>query len=105
MHNRSPWPLTVNAAAERIISIMNEKEKNKVCSVPEGKLQKLRFFLGRHIHNELGLLEGNDALIKACAIAEHGNFESRFFLNDADSASHIILEAIWSKLNKIMTVS
>ncbi len=105
MHNRSPWPQTVNAAAERIISLMSDKEKIKVSSVPEGKLQKLRFFLGRYIHNELGLLEGNHALIKACAISKHGNFESLFFLNDADSASHVIQEAIWSRLNTIMTVS
>ena len=101
MHNRSPWPQTVNAAAERIISIMNEKEKKTVTSLPEGMLQKLRFSLGRYINNELGLLEGNDALIKACAISEHGNFESHFFLNDADSASNVILEAIWNRLNII----
>jgi hypothetical protein len=101
MHNRSPWPQTVDAAAERIISIMNDKEKNKVSSIPEGKLQKLRFSLGRYLHNELGLLEGNDALIKACAISEHGIFESLFFHNDADSASDVILEAIWNRLNTI----
>ena len=101
MHNRSPLPQTVNSAAERIISIMNEKEKKTVTSLPEGMLLRLRYGLGRYIHNELGLLEGNDALIKACAISEHGNFESHFFLNDADSASNVILEAIWSRLNTI----
>ena len=105
MHNRSPWPRTINDAAERIIAIMNDKERKKVASLPEGKLQKLRFSLGRYLHSELGLLEGNDALIKACAISKHGNFESLFFLNDADSASHVIQEAIWSRLNTIMTVS
>jgi len=99
MYNRSPWPQTVNAAAEQIISIMSDKEKKKVSSVPEGKLQKLRFSLGRYINNELGLLEGNDALMKACAISEHGYFESHFFINDADSASDVILEAIWNRLN------
>lgn len=49
MHNnRSPWPETINGAAERIISIMTDKEKNKVCSIPEGKLQKLRFVPGMY---------------------------------------------------------
>jgi hypothetical protein len=99
MYNRSPWPKTINGAVERIIAIMNDQERKKVSSIPEGKLQKLRFSLRKYIHNELGLLEGNDALIKACAISEHGNFESHFFLNDADSASDVILEAIWNRLN------
>ncbi len=104
MHNkRSPWPRTINGAAERIISILDDKEKNKICSIPEGKLQKLRFILGIYLRNELGLFEGNDALIKACAISKHGDFESLFFLNDADSASDVILEAIWSRLNAITT--
>ncbi len=101
MHNRSPWPKTINDAAERIIAIMNDKERTKVRSIPEGKLQKLRFSLGKYLHTELGLLEGNDALVRACAISEHGNFESYFFLNDADSASGVILEAIWNRLNRI----
>ncbi len=84
MHNnRSPWHETINGAAERIISIMNDKEKNKVSSIPEGKLQKLRFVLGIYLRNELGLHEGNDA----------------------DSATDVILETIWSRLNSITTVS
>jgi hypothetical protein len=103
MDNRSPWPKTINGAAERIIAIMNDKERKKVNSIPEGKLQKLRFSLGKYIHNELGLLEGNDTLMKACAISKYGNFESLFFLNDAESASDVILEAIWSRLNTITT--
>jgi hypothetical protein len=101
MHNRSPWPQTINGAAERIIAIMNDKEKKKVRSVPEEELQKLHFSIGMYVHNELGLLEGNDDLIKACAISEYGDFESLFFLNDADSASRVILEEIWNKLNTI----
>ncbi len=100
MYNRSPWPQTINDAAERIIAIMNDKERIKVSSIPEGKLQKLRFSLGRYLYSDLGLLEGNDALIKACAISEHGIFESHFFHNDADSASDVILEAIWNRLTR-----
>jgi hypothetical protein len=99
MHNRSPWPQTINDAAKRIISIISEKEKQKVRAIPENELQKLRFVIGMYIHNELGLYEGNDALMKACAISEHGDFESLFFLDDAESASSVILEAIWDRLN------
>jgi len=80
---------------------MNENEKKKVRSIPETKLQKLHFGLGMYVRNELGLHEGNEVLIKACAISEHGDFESLFFLNDADSASHVILEEIWNRLNTI----
>ena len=101
MHNRSPWPETINDATERIISIISDKEKKKVRAIPENELQKLRFVLGIYIHNELGLFEGNDALIKACAISEHGDFESLFFLDDAESASGVILEAIWNRLNTV----
>ncbi len=101
MHNnRSPWPQTINDAAERIIAIMNDKEKTKVRAVPEGKLQKLRFILGMPIRNELGLFEGNDALLKACAISKYGDFEALFFFNDVDSAYDVIVEAIWRKLEK-----
>jgi hypothetical protein len=101
MHNRTPWPETINDAAERIISIMDEKEKKKVQSIPEDKLEKLYFGLGMYVRNELGLHEGNDVLMKACAISEHGDFESLFFLNDTDSASRVILEEIWNRLNPI----
>ncbi|NTV05964.1 MAG: hypothetical protein HGA59_05580 [Chlorobiaceae bacterium] len=101
MHNRSPWPQTINGAAERIIAIMNDTEKKKVQSIPESKLQKLHFGLGKYVRNELGLLEGNDVLIKACAISRYGSFEGLFFHDDADSASRVILEEIWNRLNTI----
>jgi hypothetical protein len=101
MHNRTPWPETINDAAERIISIMDEKEKKKVQSIPENKLEKLHFGLGMYVRNELGLLEGNDDLIKACAISKYGDFESLFFVNDTDSAANVILEEIWNRLNAV----
>jgi hypothetical protein len=103
MHNRSPWPQTINAAVERIIAIMDDDEKEKVKSIPESELQKLYFSLGLYVRNELGLHEGNDDLIKACAISKYGDFESLFFLNDVDSASRVILEEIWNRLNPITT--
>ncbi len=99
MYNKTPWPQTINGAADRIIAIMNDQEKEKVRALPEAKLPKLRFSLGIYIRNELGLFEGNHALIKACAISEHGDFEGLFFLNDIDLASDVILEAIWNRLN------
>lgn len=105
MHNRLPWPQTIDDAAERIIAIMNESEKEKIKSIPENKFQKLHFALGQYVHNELGLLEGNDALIKACAISKHGDFESFHFLNDPDTASGVILEAIWNRLHTLTPVS
>lgn len=101
MNNRTPWPETINDAAEWIISIMDEKMKRKVQSIPEDKLEKLHFILGMYVRNELGLLEGNDDLIKACAISKYGNFESLFFINDTDSAADVILEEIWNRLNAV----
>ncbi len=68
-------------------------------------MQKLRFSLGRYLYHELGLHEGNDALIQACAISEHGNFESHFFLNDTDSALDVIQNAIWSRLKRVKPVA
>jgi hypothetical protein len=99
MHNRLPWPRTISDAAEWIIAIMDDNEKQKVKSIPESELQKLYFSRGEYVCNELGLLEGNDDLIKACAISKYGDFEALFFLNDADSASRVILEEIWGRLN------
>ena len=101
MFDRSPWPQTINSAVDRIVTIMSDKEKKKIQGIPASELPKLRFCLGMHINNELGLHEGNDALMKACALSEHGDFESLFFLNDIDSASGVIIEAIWNKLNRI----
>lgn len=101
MHNRLPWPQTINDAAERIIAIMNEHERTKVRAISEDKLKKLCFSLGVYVRHELGLFEGNDALIKACAISEHGDFESFHFLNDPDTASGVILEAIWNRLHTL----
>jgi hypothetical protein len=78
---------------------MNDREKKKIRDITECQLPKLGFGLGMYIRNELGLHEGNDALIKACARSEHGDFESYYFLNNIDTASDVIIEAIWNKLN------
>lgn len=104
MHNKTPWPQTINGAVDRIIAIMNNNEKDKVRTISEGRLQKLRFSLGTYIRNELGLFEGNHALVKACAISEHGDFEALFFLDDIDLASDVILEEIWYRLNATSAV-
>lgn len=101
MQYRSPWPQTINGAAERIIAIMNDEEKKKVKDIQEGEMAKLRFTLELFIVNELGLHEGNEALMKACALSKYGDFESVFFLDDADAASDVISEEVWNRLNSV----
>ncbi len=99
MYNRSPWPDTINDAAERIISVMNDQQKKKLKETHEIELPRLRFGLGIYMRNELGLHEGNDSLIKACIRLKDVDFESSNFLNDIDTVSDVIIETIREKLN------
>ena len=81
------WPTTVDQAVDRILDKLPDNQKAVLRKTPAGDLDLLHFGLGTAIRNECGLWDENTALLAACG-APHMH---------PDSASDVILRAIWEK--------
>ena len=67
-HDQTSWPLTLDAAVERLLGVLSEADKELVGNTPEDKLIRFHFGWGMGIRNEFGLWQGNDALIASCGL-------------------------------------
>ena len=100
MLNESQWPQTISSAVDWIISTLDENQKQLIQETKADDLIMLHFGLGMFIRNELGLYRGNDALMRDCTKSE-GIDEKSYFAYDADTASGVLSEAVWKRLNKL----
>ena len=98
MPKKSHWPKTIKNATERIIAQMSEEEKRTLRGTNKEELAKFYFGMGVYIRNKFGLFDGNDALMKACALSQHGEVYNIFYGDDPDSAAGVIIEAVWKEL-------
>ncbi|MEI6692955.1 MAG: DUF6794 domain-containing protein [Chlorobium sp.] len=98
MHKDTRWPKTIKSATERFIAHMSEEQKQKLRGARKEELGKFNFGMGVSIRNKFGLSDGNDALMKACALTQQGDSFNIFYRDDADSAAGIIIEAVWKEL-------
>ena len=98
MPKKSHWPKTIKHATERIIAQMSEDEKRTLRGTNQEELAKFNFGMGVYIRNKFGLYDGNDALMKACALSQHGEIYNIFYGDDPDSAAGVIIEAVWKEL-------
>jgi hypothetical protein len=80
------WPLTVDAAATKILAGMSGADKAAVRAKKKDELIEYHHGWGTGIRNEFGLWHGNDSLMADCH-AEH-----------PDGASMVIIEAVWQRL-------
>jgi hypothetical protein len=84
------WPTTVEETVKDILSEMPEKDKELVRTTKKEDLIKFHHGWGTGIRNYYGLWRGNKKLLEsACAKPCH-----------PDDASMLIIEAVWSKLQK-----
>ena len=82
------WPTTVDATVDDIILNMSKKDKKMIRNTKKDDLIKYHHGWGTGIRNYYGLWRGNDKLRKdACGKECH-----------PDSASMIIIERAWEKL-------
>lgn len=71
---------------------MNDEDKKKVKATPQDDLIKYHHSWGMWIRNEFGMWKGNHTLVRSCASMRQ-NEELH-----PDSASGIIIEEVWKKL-------
>ena len=90
----SKLPKTVDQAVERLINKLSLKDKTTISNLTEDELINLHINLGEYIRNEFGLWSGNDDLMSSCcAIAKMDKIHE-------DTASTIIIEALWERLRE-----
>ena len=79
-------PATVDAAVRLLQGLVPDAEQARIANMTEDELVNLHFGLGMWIRNNLGLWQGNAALLDAAGEAH------------ADEASGAILRAFWIAL-------
>jgi len=83
------WPLTIKDAVDVLLKKLTKKQQDKIRRTKLNTLSRYHHGLGRYIRNNMGLWNGNTALLKACNAMV------------PDSASSVIIEALWKRLQKI----
>ena len=82
------WPKTVEEAVAHTLRSMSDEDKKLVRETPEDELiGRFHHGWGTGIRNSFGLLRGNTELLASCGSPDN-----------ADSASSVIIQAVWKKL-------
>ncbi|MDJ0818529.1 MAG: putative molybdenum carrier protein [Desulfobacterales bacterium] len=87
-------PYSVEAAVNRLTSLMSLKDKATVANMSYDELPSLYHSLGDYIINSFGPLSGNPSLLESCR-EEYG----RDFDQEEDAVA-VIIKALWKKLHQ-----
>ena len=79
-------PETVDEAVERLMTVLDDEEKNEIRSMTEDDLIDLHFSLGMVIRNAFGLHVPWSKLLASCGVAH------------PDDASDVIISKLWRAL-------
>lgn len=88
------FPGTLDESVERLIHIMELKDKVTIANMTEIEMESLYPRFGRYIIAKFGLLKGNDSLFRSCS------HESGIKNPDDQDAAEIIIKALWKKLRE-----
>jgi hypothetical protein len=88
MSDKPTWPRTLEEAVDYLRSRLPDEDKERLRAMRREDLVKLHFGWGTGIRNSLGLWKGNSALLESCGTS------------DADSASWVIIHAVWRRLQE-----
>lgn len=83
------WPRTIQKAIEQIIAKLDQPSREALKSSKKSELIQYHFSLGMVIRNELGLWNGNRALLQSACGENYCH---------PDDASMKIIEAVWQRL-------
>ena len=87
-------PKTVDEAVDRLISELPLKDKTKLSKMDKWNLSALPFTIGQYIREKFGLGGGNDELMQSClSISGENDLHE-------ETASAIIIEALWERLKQ-----
>jgi len=88
------FPRTLDEAVERLIDIMELKDKVTIANMTETEMESLYPRFGRFIISTFGLLKGNDSLFRSCS------HESAIKNPDDQDAAEVIIKSLWKKLRE-----
>jgi len=83
------WPRTLEQAVTQIVTEMKERDRARITNENSRDLIRHHHLWGTNIRNDLGLWNGNIALLKSCGYG-HG-----------DHASMVIIKAVWKRLREM----
>lgn len=86
---RETWPKSVNEAAKKIVSELDDESKIRLQKTRKEDLTQYHLSWGMGIRNSLGLWKGNEELLNSC-----GNGKTIH----PDNCSTVIMEAVWDIL-------
>jgi hypothetical protein len=93
------WPLSVDEAVDRLTEALSDEDQATIRAMREGEPQvALHHSLGMSIRNQFGLWRGNEPLLADCASQQGHGIDGRFI--HPDSASGVILSALWRRLRE-----
>ena len=84
------WPATIDEAVGVVIATLSDEDKATISVMAESELIGLHMGLGAWIRNNLGLWNGNGALLQSTG------------QTDADDASMVIVVAVWDRLREMV---
>jgi hypothetical protein len=93
--NQKQWPATIDEAVGVVIATLSDEDKATISVMAESELIGLHMGLGRWIRNNLGLWQGNTALMEDV----RGRDPS---IRHPDSVSMVIVEATWERLREMV---
>ena len=92
--NNNKLPETVRDAVNQLMSDLCLYDKQQIERTDKTNLSMLHFSTGMHIRNNFRLWDKNRKLFNAC----HSLSDKEPF--DVDDASHVIIDALWERLQK-----
>jgi hypothetical protein len=88
------WPRTCDAAAELLLSRLDEGLRATLRQTPRERLIQFHHGWGQAIRNRLGMWGGNSALVKSCSAGRHDEIEF------PDNASMALIEVVWRRVQQ-----
>lgn len=91
--NQKQWPATIDEAVGVVIATLPDEDKVLIAAMPKSELIGMHFGLGMWIRNNLGLWQGNDALMQSIRNRNPGIHP--------DDVSMLIIEDVWTRLREM----
>ena len=91
-------PRSVDEAVEKLISELPLRYTAKIAKMNGRDLSALHGAIGPYIRENFGLWRGNDQLMESCRMLNDYDYLH------IDSASMVIMEALWSRLKQTYAI-
>lgn len=91
--NQKQWPATIDEAVGVVIATLSDEDKVLIAAMPQFELIGMHFGLGMWIRNNLGLWQGNDALMRSIRKRDPGAHP--------DDVSMLVIEDVWKRLREM----